>query len=141
MRRTPPLLFLSAMMLLSAAAGCQPHFGEPTRPYPRQLQQVRVADVQVFRDGPKATLVNASPVSYQDVSLWINQRYVIELESLPAGAQLTLDLSDARDEYGQIFQGGGFFAGEEPDPLVLGQLETTDGALIGLIVIPPRTLN
>lgn len=141
MRRTPPFLLLTASLLLPGLLGCQPNFGEPTRAYPRHLEQQRVSDVQVFRDGPKATLVNASPVTYRDVSFWVNQRFVIEVPVLAAGEQITVDLRDARDEFGQIFRGGGFFAGEDPDPLVLGQLETSEGELIGLIVIPPRTLN
>ncbi|MCK4872559.1 MAG: hypothetical protein KAS72_07525 [Phycisphaerales bacterium] len=130
---------LILVAIIAASAGCgHVLYDQPTRPYPEDTRQSRVADVQVFRDGPTITLVSATGESFQDVSLWLNQRYMQHITALPAGAQLTLDLFDFRDDAGEAFRGGGFFAGYDPDRLVTAQIELTDGELVGLLVIPPR---
>lgn len=132
-------------MLLGLAVllpvGCQAPYGEPTRPFPQTAEQVRVAEVQVFRDGPELTLINATAESFRDVDLWINQRFVRPVEALPAGGTLTLSLFDFRDASGERFRGGGFFAAKEPDPVVMAQFELEDGSLIGLIPLPVRSLE
>ena len=141
--RTPETGLRLLGILLAASllggAGCQSSpYGEPTRPFPQQTQQTQVVDVQVFRDGPELTLVNATATTYREADLWINQRYVRALPVLPAGGRLVLNLLDFRDDAGERFRGGGFFAAKEPDPVVLAQLELKDGTLIGLVALPEK---
>ncbi len=142
-RRTPAtgLRLLGTLLaaLLLGGVGCQSSpYGEPTRSFPQQTPQTQVVDVQVFRDGPELTLVNATATTYREADLWINQRYVHPLPVLPAGGQVVLNLLDFRDDAGERFRGGGFFAAKEPDPVVMAQLELQDGTLIGLITLPEK---
>ncbi len=138
-RRTArwPGLLLAALL----PVGCASPYGEPTRPFPQQAEQTRIADVQVFRDGAELTLVSASAESFRNVDLWLNQRFLHHVETLPAGGRLTLNLFDFRDAAGERFRGGGFFAAKEPDPVVMAQFETEDGSLVGLVVLPVRSLE
>ncbi|HEB61080.1 MAG TPA: hypothetical protein ENJ06_04570 [Phycisphaeraceae bacterium] len=129
------LLCLLTCLLFFTMPACQTQlYGEPTWDYPANLEQESVADIQVFREDSDITIVNNTPVTYENCRIWINERYARAVSSLPAGSSLTLSLFDFRDASGEIFRGGGFFAGYEPDPVVLVQLQTSDGRLLGLIV-------
>ena len=47
---------------------------------------------------------------------------------------LRLELSEFKDEYGQEFRAGGFWATRKPERLVLAQLEAEEG-MLGLVVV------
>jgi hypothetical protein len=117
-----------------------------TRPYPRELHAVKTVDMQVFRRDTDIEIVNATPQSYSNFDLWINQRYVKHVESLPAGESITLSLWDFFDEHGDRFNAGGFFRAFEPTPVRLVQIQPQTsadensgsdggGAMVGLISI------
>ena len=81
-------------MLIALAAvayipsGCARSVYDPdraTRPYAFDLHTTETVDMQVFRDGVNIEIVNATARSYRDFDLWINQRYVSHIDSLPAG--------------------------------------------------------
>ena len=135
-----PALVLPCLLLL---VGCGPVRYDPdlaARPYPADLPRAETADIQLFRDGTAIEIVNATPVSYEAFNLWINQRFVRSVASLPAGSSRALSLWDFRDERGEVIRAGGFFRTQEPTPVVLAEIETTNEAgepvLIGLITIP-----
>lgn len=110
-------------------------------PYPDELHAPNAIDIQVFRDGTTIELVNATPRSYEDFNLWINQRYVRAVDELPAGGRLRLSLWDFYDERGEIMNAGGFFRSYEPDPVRLVQIQTDDTSpLLGLIAIRDEPL-
>lgn len=96
---------------------------------------VDVQQVQVFRDGTSIDLVNHSPRSYENFDLWLNERFLRRVDSLPVGGALTLRLDEFVDEYGDSFRAGGLLATYRPDPVVKAEIETAEG-MIELLVIP-----
>lgn len=148
MRRTAtPIATAVAMAVATAVAiavaslaGCSPIPYDPenaTVPYPRRLHTSEgVVDIQVFRDGETLTLVNATTTSYQDVKLWLNQRYVQQLASLPAGGRVEVSLSGFWDRWGGSPERGGLLRRFDPTPIRLAELQIDDAApLVGLVVI------
>ncbi len=108
-----------------------------TDPYPRELHRADASvDIQVFRVGERLRVVNATPVDYGDVRLWLNQRYVRDVEAIPAGAIVELPLRDFWDVWGGRPNPGGPFRRFEPTPIRLAQLQIDDETpLIGLVTI------
>jgi len=140
---------LSGALLLPllGAGACSPIPYEPqlaTDPYPRQLHTPeRIVDIEVFRDGDTLVLVNATPTSYQNVRVWLNQRFMLEVESIPAGQKTHLPLSGFWDRWGGSPERGGLLRRFDPTPIRLAQIEVdANSPLVGLVVIPaeePRT--
>ena len=126
-----------------ACAACQRYPYDPakaSRPYPKQLTQGSVVDMQVIPDvnGGTLTVVNPTATSYTNFDLWLNQRYVRHVDSLPAGENLVLDIDTFWDERGEGPFPGGWFRYFEPTPIVLVQIQTApDKPLIGLVAKPP----
>jgi len=134
---------LATLAATLALAACAPRGYDPAKaaePYPAAAHRAGSVDIQLFRDGPEARIVNATVNSYRDVRLWLNQRWVREIPDLPAGAIVEITLEEFRDLYGEQFVAGGFFRTERRTPIVLAQLELTedpDAELVGLRVISP----
>lgn len=133
------LISIALLATLAAHTGCAHRTYYPDRatvPYPRHLHTANAVDVQVFRDGTHIELVNATPHSYENFLLWINQRYVRQIDSLPAGGRLTLSLWDFYDERGEVMNAGGMFRVYDPDPVRMVQIQLHDATpLIGLVTI------
>ena len=102
--------------------------------YPEGKRQVAVLDVQVFRDGPRVWMTNTSAREFGATRMWINGWYSKPLDGFAVGQTLEMSLNDFVDVYGDSFRGGGFFATERAEKLVLAQLETEEG-LVGLVVV------
>lgn len=132
MPKTRALLTLSAALLMAACAGKPPEIVDGPV-YPSVLQS-SVVDIQVIRDGTKATLTNTTANTYTDARLWINQWFSHELPTFKPGDTLTLELAEFKDRYGNELRAGGFWAVDNPTKLVLMQIEQGD-KLTGLIVI------
>ncbi|GIK19235.1 MAG: hypothetical protein DYG93_09945 [Leptolyngbya sp. PLA2] len=112
--------------------------GPYDRPYPATIEPSEQLDVQVARDGPVITLTNTTARSFGPSTLWINRRYSRPIAGFEAGRTITLPLKQFRDEYGDAFRGGGFFATEQPDRVVMAELETTTDnqtVIYGLVVV------
>lgn len=126
-------LALGAALLLGACRG-QPTIvqGEV---YPAELKQSRVLDVQVARERTHITLVNTSAQALGG-RLWVNQWWSRELPSVEPGQRITLDLREFKDRFGKPYRAGGFFATENPDKLVLTQLQS-GGEMLGLVTLVP----
>jgi len=136
-RRARAVGAASALLL---AIGCQSIPYEPERatdPYPRALHRADApVDIQVFRRGETIRVVNATTTSYTDVRLWLNQRYVRDMESIPAGAIVNVPLRDFWDVWGGRPNPGGIFRRFEPTPIRMAQLQIDDETpLIGLVMI------
>jgi len=136
---------LMTVMLCSLCSGCARQMYYPQRasePFPAHLHAANAVDIQVFRNGTRIELVNATPHSYEDFALWINQRYVQQIAALPAGGRLTLSLWDFYDERGEVMQAGGFFRAYDPDPVRLVQMQLDEtSSLVGLITIRDEPLE
>ncbi len=102
--------------------------------YPEERGQSRVVDIQVTRDDTHITFTNTTAQAIPPCRMWLNRWYMLDFQGLGVGETVTLDLRDFRDRYGDRFRGGGFFATEFPDKLVLAQLEIGP-ELVGLVVI------
>lgn len=129
-----------AMLLASACGGCAaltgPAPAEPAR-LAESLDQSRVLDIQVFRDGTELRLTNTTARRFAPGRIWVNRRYSAPTPALGLGESVSLDLRSFVNEHGERFRAGGFFATREPDLVVLAQLES-GGALYGLVVVENR---
>jgi hypothetical protein len=133
-------LVMAGVVMAGMFGGCSGRryvASQATRPYPAQLGQGGIVDVQVFRDGGDLILVNATPQSFSDFDIWVNRRYMLHLDRLEAGETRRLWFGDFFDEWGETPVAGGFFRAERPTPSILVQFETgTEEPLLGAIAIP-----
>lgn len=140
-RACTPIAAVAAACL--AATACQRYPYDPsksTRPYPRELKQGSVADIQVLPNLGENTIriVNATADSYANFDLWINQRYVRHFDSMRAGETLEVPIDSFWDERGEGPFPGGWFRYYQPTPIVLAQIQVApDKPLIGLLAKPP----
>ncbi|HBS29560.1 MAG TPA: hypothetical protein DEB06_08950 [Phycisphaerales bacterium] len=104
------------------------------RPFPTTLAQAGVSDVQVQRAGTTIRLTNTSARTLGPGVMWINGQFAREIDAIPIGASASFALADFRNEFGERFRAGGFFATEPPDRVVRAQVEQ-NGSLTGLIVV------
>ncbi len=129
-------LLFAAML---SAASCAKPLYQPevaTRPYPFDLHTTDTIPVQVFRDHEKIEIVNTTATDFENVDVWINQRYVRHVDAIPAGQSVTLSLWDFADQWGGVFNAGGVWRTLEPTPVRLVELQTApDAPLLGLIAI------
>lgn len=102
--------------------------------YPEEKTQGTTLDIQVVRDDTSISLTNTTSRAFGRSRLWINRWFSRDIEQFDVGQTLTFDLTEFRDQYGEAFQAGGFFATKKPDPVVLAQLETAD-SMVGLVVV------
>ena len=134
---------MAVLIALAAVAyipsGCARSMYDPdraTRPYAFDLHTTETVDMQVFRDGVNIEIVNATARSYRDFDLWINQRYVNHIDSLPAGETVQLSLWDFYDHRGEAINAGGFWRTVEPTPVRLVEIQPApDQPMIGLVTI------
>jgi hypothetical protein len=130
------------VLVMLALGGCSaaPARVQSSRPYPMRLPRGEVLDVQVLRDGTEIRTTNTSVRSFGPSTMWLNMRFSRPIAGWSPGEELVLDLREFRDEFGERFRAGGFFARELPEPVVLAQIEA-QGAngteLVGLIAITP----
>lgn len=143
-RVTSIAAWAGAGLVLVALSGCAGSGGGPGRPFPAGLTADgpdRVEDVQVVRDSTWITLTNTTARPLPASTLWLNRRFARDIDALPVGQSLSLPLRSFRDEFGTPFRAGGFFATEQPERVVLAELEprpaTPDAEpeLIGLVVV------
>jgi hypothetical protein len=138
---------LLALALGSGAAmvpigGCQ-LFNEritadPHTPYPEDISQGEVFDVQVFRDVSMLKFTNSTTRDFGASVVWINKRYSLAIPGFASGETVELDLHDFVDEFGDVYRAGGFFAQRTPAPVVLMQIETVENdepILYGFVVV------
>lgn len=137
------------MLVAGAAAaltvGCARTTNNPdwaTRSYPTSLHRPVTVDMQVFRRDTEIEIVNSTARSYQDFDLWVNQRYVRHVDSLPAGKSIRLSLWEFHDDLGDVFNAGGFFRTYDPTPVRLVEIQPKpDQLLIGLVTIRAEEIN
>lgn len=125
---------------MASMAGCSttPTAVDYARPYPSGVARGRTLDIQVFRETQYIEFTNTTATAYGPSTLWLNGRYCLPIEGLAIGQTLKFRLNEFRDEFGEPFREGGFFAIEKPDRLVLAQLETNGDAgpvMLGLVVV------
>jgi hypothetical protein len=97
------------------------------RAYPAAPTRGETLDIQVFRQTKHLELTNTTARAFGPSTLWLNARFSRPISGLGVGQSLRLRLDEFRDEYQDEFRGGGFFATELPDRLVLAELEVPKG--------------
>ena len=138
---------LTLTLLAASLGGCakDPSFTQ-LRSYPSQLNRLEPGNIQLYRADTKVTLTNTTDHNFGPSTIWLNQWFAHDIEGLGIGQTLTLTLSTFKDEYGDAFRGGGFFATHAPDQIVLAEMETkpntadpsSPSALLPLIVVGQR---
>lgn len=113
--------------------------GPYDRPFPAELAQTETLDIQVIRrPETRITMTNTTARSFGPSTVWLNGRFSRPIDGFRAGQTLTLDLYDFRDEFGETFRAGGFFATKAPEKIMHAQLETLvdgDSRMIGLVMV------
>lgn len=131
------LLFIVPAIIM--LFGCYNPSGNPnlaSRPYPMDLHTQNSVPIQVIRTDQYIKIVNSTAVSYNFITLWVNQRFSLEIPPLLAGETMRIDLWEMRDTYGERFNAGGVWRTDQPTPLVIAEIQTAeDVPLVGLIVI------
>lgn len=138
--RVPVGPMLLVALLVIGVAGCggrRYEASRATRPYPEELGQGSMIAVQVFRDAGDLIIVNASPQSFEEVDVWVNRRYMLQIDRLVAGETRRVWFGDFFDQWGETPVAGGFFRTEAPTPSVIVQLQIDETSpLLGTVAIP-----
>jgi len=101
--------------------------------YPER-RQGQTLDIQIVRDETIIRMTNTTVKPFVNARMWVNRWYSKPIEKFDVGQTLELSLWDFRDEHGEAFEAGGFFATRKPDRLVLAQLEVGE-ELFGMVVV------
>jgi len=128
-------VILSAAWLAGCSTGPRPLEGPV---YPSSAARLDPAPIQLRRDGGDVVFTNTTAREFRDVRLWLNAWYAAPIDRLDVGETRRIAITDFRDEHGETMRGGGFFAADPPEPIVLAQLETSEG-LVGLVVVGEQT--
>ena len=126
-------------LLLLLLGGCFPKRYDPaqgTRRYPVELGQSEVVNVQVTRDGDQMVIVNGTAIDFENIDLWLNQRYLHPVERIAPGETVTLGLGDFWDLWGGGPNPGGLLRWFDPTPVVLVQAQIDESSpLVGFISV------
>lgn len=79
-------------------------------------------NVHAFREVTRLRLTNTSDVTFGPATVWVNAAWAYPIDGLAINQRLDLPLNEFRNEYGQPFRGGGFFATEIPTPVVKAEI-------------------
>lgn len=135
---------VARLAVLACTAAMLPTAGCTHRPDPKlaggegvqypERPQAATLNIQVVRDETIIRLTNTTARAFGPGRLWVNRWYSKPIEQFDVGQTLELSLWDFRDQYGEPFEAGGFFAVRKPYRLSQAQLEVGD-ELLGLIVV------
>jgi len=132
-------VLLAAALCLPACSPINVDPARATRPYPTELAQGSVVQIQVIPGPTSLDVVNATARSYRDFDLWLNRRYMTHVKELAAGQTLAIPLSEFWDWRGEGPFEGGIFRYYTPTPIVLMQAQLTPTTpLIGFICVLPE---
>jgi hypothetical protein len=140
---TSSACFAALALAMVVLSGCR---GTPTiregRAYPRAVPAAESLDIQVFRHQTEIEFTNTTAQPFGPSTIWLNRRFSRQIDGLAVGQTLRFPLREFRDQFGEAFRAGGFFAVERPDMLAVAELETvppSPGAgrpiMLGLVVV------
>jgi len=116
-------------------AGCTPNTRpELGKPYPTDTPGEFDLDVQVFRNQNRIAITNTSGIVFGEARVWVNAAYSLPIAGLAIGQRIELPLQDFRNEYGQPFRAGGFFATEIPMRVVKAEIVDERGTFELVVV-------
>jgi hypothetical protein len=106
--------------------------------YPAAAPTGQTLDIQVFREGTQIRFTNTTARAFAPSRMWINRWYSRRLEELAPGESVRLPLAEFRDQYGEAFRAGGFFAIQRSDKVAVAELHTSTpegDAVLPLVVV------
>jgi hypothetical protein len=105
--------------------------------YPAEGRQAETLNVQVVREQQThIVFTNTSARQLGPGRLWVNQAYSKPIGVVGVGETVRLDLRGFRNEFGERFRAGGFFATRTPKDVVLVQMrERGEADFTGLVVV------
>jgi len=121
---------IGLVLVAAGAVGCSTGRspGPELRAYPAEVPRGENTNIQIFRRGTHIEFTNTTPSTIPACTMWVNMRFGRPIDALPIGASASIDLREFRDEHADAFRGGGFFASNPPQALVLAQFETVDAS-------------
>ncbi len=137
------LVLAPALLSLTVSCTLVPYKPEKaTRPYPFDLPQGSVAQIQVIPETDSLKIINSTAVNYKNFDLWLNQRYVVHVPELLSGQTVNIALDSMWDQNGGTPFSGGLLRYFQPTPLVLVQIQTDEKSpLVGLVPTLPETVR
>lgn len=129
MKRT----ILIAAFLAAGCSSAPKQIVEGTK-YPSAAKHGPSIDIQVFRRETEIEFTNTTARAFGPSTLWLNARFSHPIGGLAVGQSMKIPLRQFKDEYGDAFRGGGFFATERPERLGLAEIQTGNDVL-GLVVV------
>ncbi len=136
-RRRPLFVPLLAVLLVALPA-CRT--GSTTivegRAYPAKLATGPTLDIQVVRKSTRIEFTNTTARAFGPFTLWLNARFAKTFDGLGVGETRDVALRDFKDQWGDAFHAGGFFATELSERLAKAEIEPNGGSeLLGLVVV------
>ena len=135
-------LVLATLLLahVVSSGGCFPkryNAAKATESYPSNLPVNSIANVQVTRSGNDMVIVNGTVIDFKDMKLWLNRRYMYQVERIKPGETVRISMGEFWDVWGGGPNPGGLLRWYDPTPVVLleAQIDETS-PLIGFLSIP-----
>ena len=91
-------------------------------PYPAQVQQGEDLAIVLRRTGDHIEVTNTTAQSYENVWMWLNQRYVGQIDLLTLGTGNRYDLGRFVNSHGERYPRGGFLKPDKSFPIILAEL-------------------
>lgn len=135
-----PVLATLLLAHVVSSGGCFPkryNAAKATESYPSNLPVNSIANVQVTRSGNDMVIVNGTVIDFKDMKLWLNRRYMYQVERIKPGETVRISMGEFWDVWGGGPNPGGLLRWYDPTPVVLleAQIDETS-PLIGLLSIP-----
>jgi hypothetical protein len=132
-----PLIVAALVLGLGLSGGCAGSREiQRGMVYPEKVTRGTTLDIQVIRRSTIIEMTNTTARVFGPSVLWLNGRFSKEIPGFAVGQTLTFRLREFKDEFGESFRGGGFFATERPELLALAEIEPRgSGEMLGLIVV------
>ncbi|RMH30120.1 MAG: hypothetical protein D6693_00900 [Planctomycetota bacterium] len=131
---TGPIRFVLAMAVCSGLGACRGGGLHPGPAYPENAPRLDPLDIQLRVGSLAITFTNTTARVLPEGRVWLNAWYSAPAGPVGVGETVSIPVSAFRDEHGEAIRGGGFFAAEAPEPIVLAQYATADG-LHGVVVV------
>ena len=134
-------LVLATLLLahVVSSGGCFPkryNAAKATESYPSNLPVNSIANVQVTRSGNDMVIVNGTVIDFKDMKLWLNRRYMYQVERIKPGETVRISMGEFWDVWGGGPNPGGLLRWYDPTPIVLVQAQVDEESpLIGFISI------
>ena len=127
--------WMGAVLGIVALVGCGSPMQRGDDPgYATTPGETELLNIQAMRRGTTLEMTNTSTVDFGASRVWANRSYSREIDGFGIGQTLRLGLGEFRNEFGQRFVAGGFFATARPDALVSVEIES-EGVLHRVIVV------